>query len=369
MRTALMNTTALALFGAMSLPVSAAEWNVRVGGYMEQYVAFASSDADFSGEYDGIDTKQDVEIHFLPSITLDNGIKIGANVQLEGNTSSDQIDESYMFINGSFGEVLLGSTNSAGNKMTVVAPDVTFLEVNSGSLTMFIPFSGSAGGVSVGDDFFRGTLGTTFLENVANNDAQRITYFTPRFSGFQVGASYARDGRQDSSGPVDRDSELSDIFDVGANYVQSFGDMDVALSGRWGIANDNSGADPQVWSVGANIGFSGFTIGGSYGEQNGSSSQRLNGEAWDAGVSYETGPWGFSFTYMHGKNQDNENGPNDDEVLQQFLVGVAYKLAKGVVINGYGAYVDFDEDVSDGGGGNGDDVDGFVIGTAIKISF
>ena len=38
------------------------------------------------------------------------------------------------------------------------------------------------GGVSVGDDFFRGTLGTTFLENDLNNDVQRFTYFTPRFS-------------------------------------------------------------------------------------------------------------------------------------------------------------------------------------------
>lgn len=49
-----------------------------------------------------------------------------------------------------------------------------------------------------------------------------------------------------------------------------------------------------------------------------------------------------------------------------------YALAKGVALNGYGAYVDFDEEVGDAGGPNettGDDVSAWVVGTGIKISF
>ncbi len=103
-----------------------------------------------SDDYDGIDSKQDSEIHFLPSITLDNGLKIGANVQLEGFQGGDQIDESFLFIDGSFGRVLLGSENSAGYLMHYGAPDVTFLNVNSGSLTAFVPFSGSVVGQRIG---------------------------------------------------------------------------------------------------------------------------------------------------------------------------------------------------------------------------
>lgn len=312
--------------GVMALPAGAQEWDVRVGGYMEQFIGYASSDADFAGSYDGIDSKQDSEIHFLPSVTLDNGLKIGADIQIEGNTGSDQIDESYMFIKGSFGEVLLGSENSAGFKMTVVAPDVTFLEVNSGSLTAFIPFSGSFGGVSVGNDFFRGTLGTTLLEVSRNNDAQRFTYFTPRFSGFQAGVSYARDGRQDDNTQVDTDQELHDIFDVGANYTNTFGDFSVAVSGRYGNGDDNVGSNSQVWAAGLNLGYAGFTIGGSYGEQTGAGI--MNGDIWDAGISYETGPWGFSFTYQNGENVDDENfglvGNGGDEELQQYLLGINY---------------------------------------------
>ncbi len=356
MKKVLLGTSALALAGAFASPAASAEWNMRVGGYMEQHIAFATSDANFAGEFDGIDSKQDAEIHFVPSITLDNGIQFGANVQLEALTNSDQIDEAYMFIKGSFGEVLLGSENSAGYKMTYGAPDVTFMNVNSGSLTSFIPFSGGG----AGSDIFRGVLGSTYLENARNNDAQRFTYFTPRFSGFQVGVSYARDGNQDSNGQVDTDSELHDLFDVGANYVQSFGDFNIALSGRYGWADMPGTSDnPTVWSVGLNLGMAGFTIGGSYGEQDDAGA--MDGEVFDLGVSYKTGPWGVSATYIRGESVDND-GPGDEE-LEQFIAGVTYAVAKGVKVQAFGAWVDFEED------DNTNNVDGFVLGTGVKISF
>ncbi|MEO0957709.1 MAG: porin [Pseudomonadota bacterium] len=381
MKKVLLSTSAIAIVGAYAGAAGAAEWNVRVSGYMEQFIAYASSDVDnISGEeFDGVDSKQDAEIRFLPSITLDNGIKIGADVQLEANTTGDTIDESFMFIDGSFGRVQLGSENSAGYTMTIAAPDVTFLNVNSGSTTAFVPFSGTtgnatSGSVQVGDNIFRGTLGTTFLENLANNDAQRFTYFTPRLAGVQVGFSYARDPLQDDNSQVDTNGEIDNFFDVGANYVNSFGGIDVAVSGRWGIAFDPNGSDPQVYSFGANLGFSGVTVGGSFAEQN--NSGNLDGQSFDVGISYETGPWGVSFTYFNGENVDNENPTNpfgNDEELDQYLVGVNYKLAKGVDLSAFGAYIDFEEDNGDAAGNvgvaSGDDVDGFIIGTGIKISF
>ncbi|MBY8976400.1 porin [Rhodobacteraceae bacterium NNCM2] len=383
MKKVLLGTSAIALASAFTTQANAADWDVVVGGYMEQFVAYAGSDTDNTGDnnYNGVDSKQDTEIHFKPSITLDNGIKIGADVQLEANTAGDQIDESWLYVRGSFGEVNLGSENSAGYKMTYAAPDVTFLNVNSGSTTAFIPFSGTTNGTAatrfVGNDVFRGTLGTTYLENGRNNDAQRITYYTPRFAGFQLGASYSRDGRQDDNSQVNiENTALSNIVDFGANYVNSFGDFDVAISGRWGSAfgSGTTGQNnPTVFGGGANFGYAGFTIGGSWAEQNNSIGSLQDGNAWDAGISYETGPWGFSFTYFKGENVDNEsvfngNAFGNDETLAQYLLGVNYKLAKGVSLGAYGAYVDFEEETGDAGG-SGDDVDGFIIGTGIKITF
>ena len=412
MKKALLGTSAIALATAFAGSASAAEFEVRVGGYFESYVAYADSDVDgLDTDLNGVDSKRDNEIHFKPQITLDNGIKIGADVQLEGSSGTpDTIDEAFVFIRGSFGEVLLGSENSAGYKMTFAAPDVTFVNVNSGSLTAFVPFSGSVSGtdaagddatVSVGGDVFRGTLGSTFIENGRNNDAERFTYFTPRFAGVQLGVSYARDGNQDSNAQLNIDGEaLANIVDFGANYVNSFGDIDVAISGRYGVAFGDAEDDPTIYAGGINVGYAGFTIGGSFAEQNNAGTD--DGQAYDAGISYETGPWGFSFTYFHGENVDDEVGDvsnqaaidlaeslddagvagivvpdeeisnsgqfGNDEEIDMFLVGASYKLAKGVDLNAFGAYVDFEEDTGDAGG-SGDDVDGFVIGTGIRLRF
>ncbi|MEL7174765.1 MAG: porin, partial [Pseudomonadota bacterium] len=132
--------------------------------------------------------------------------------------------------------------------------------------------------------------------------------------------------------------------------------------------------NPQIYSAGANVGFAGVTIGGSFAEQNNGGTD--DGQSYDAGISYETGPWGVSFTYFKGENVDDENPTNpfgNDEELAQYLVGVNYKLAKGVSLGAFGAYVDFEEDNGDAAGNvgssGGDDVDGFIIGTGIKISF
>ncbi|HUG62650.1 MAG TPA: porin, partial [Methylomirabilota bacterium] len=381
MKKVLLGTSAVALAGAFATSsANAVEWNVVFGGYMEQFAAYADSDVDgISGDFSGIDNKSESEIHFRPSITLDNGIKFGAHIELEGNAGGapglgtpDVIDESYLFIDGAFGRFLAGSENSAGYLMTYSAPSVTFItnSVNSGGLPNFVPFGGTVTGTNaagatttlgVGNDLFRGTLYSTFIENKGNNDANRFTYFTPRFAGFQLGASYARDANQDTFAQLNLDllpqSAIHDIFDVGANYVNSFGAIDVAVSGRWGIASDGRarvagtdiGKNPQVWGAGLNLGFGGFTVGGSFAEQN--NADVSDGQSWDAGVAYETGPWGFSFTYLRGENVDNENAAlGADETLDAFTLAGRYTLAKGVAATVFGSYVNFDEDIGDGGG-------------------
>ena len=369
MKKLLLGTSAIALAGAFASTANGAEWDVRVGGYHNQIIGYGTSDlaAGNTADVDGVDVKQNGEIFFLPSITLDNGIKFGANVQLESAGGGDTIDESYMDIKGSFGQILLGSENSAGYKMTYSAPSVGIFAFNSPSTSAFVPWTGGA------SDVFRNTLGSTFIEVSGNNDADRISYFTPRFAGFQVGVSYARDGSQDNNTQQDisdASGNLHDIFDIGANYVNDFGGVNVAVSARWGIGTQENGAgvastNPTALAFGANVGFGGFTIGGSWAEMNDDGNG--DGTGYDVGVSYETGPWGFSATWFHGENVDNNNATNavgNDEEQDTYGLGIQYKLAKGVTLNGFAAYVDFDEEAS-----NVNDVSGFMIGTGVGLSF
>lgn len=360
MKKVLMGTSAIALASAFATAANSAEWNVKVGGYHNQMVAFGSTDIQGStADFDGVDVKQNAEIFFLPSITLDNGLKFGANVQLEsaGATgTADTIDESYLYVRGSFGEINLGSENSAGYKMHYAAPNVAIISLNSPSTNQYIAWGGQATGI------FRGTIGATYIENARNNDSDRITYYSPRFAGFQVGASYARDGNQDNNTQQDvsdAGGQLHDIFDIGANYVNDFGGVNVALSARWGVATQENGAgvastSPETLGFGANVGFGGFTIGGSWAEQN--DAGVLDGNAYDIGVKYGTGPWSVSATWFHGENTQGEQ--------DTYGVGVNYQLAKGVRLNGFGAYVDYQAEP-----GTTSDADGFVIGTGIGLSF
>lgn len=376
-------TTVIGLLVAASTTVNvdnatAAEFDVAIEGEYLSYFGFASSDVatDPNTDFDGVDFKNEGKIAFKPKIVLENGIEIGAEVALEAVSDGDQIDESFIYIESSLGRLELGSRVSAGYTMYYSAPDVTLIGTNDGLTGDFIPFDETAGSVFVGNDTGLGTLNSTFIENGGNDNAQRITYFTPRIAGFQLGASYARDSNEDSNAQVDLNGDpLNNIFDVGVNFVEALGPVDVAVAGRWGIASSNTGTgNPQIWGGGLNVGYAGFTVGGSFSEQNNTATS--DGQSFDVGVSYETGPWGLSFTYLRGTNADDEqaNGAlavpvGSDEELQQFVGGVSYALAQGVTLGAYGAYVDFDEDVSDDGTQTGDDVDGFILGGGILIEF
>ncbi len=378
MKNTLLCTTALALAGFTSMANAADNAvKVKVGGFYNAILSFSSVDSPAGTDFDGVDTFTNAEIIFKPSITLDNGIKIGAEIQLEADSgeNDDQIDESFISITGNFGQILIGSENSAGYKLTKAAPDVSLIFANSSSLTAFVPFSGSVGpevaGVSTvntGDDFFRGTLGTTFLENGRNNDANRITYFTPNFSGFKAGISYARD-EGEGNGPVDNDvTEITDIVDIGASYDGSFNGIDIGLSARYGIASGLTD-DPEVWGGGINLGWNGFTIGGSYAEQDGTISD--DGRSYDVGIGYSNGPWGYSLTYFNGENIDDENlATNSREQLDIIIAAATYTVNKNLKVSAFIADTDFTEDLNDSGVADGaEDVSGTVIGVGAKFSF
>jgi len=386
MKKTLLTTTAVALTGfagaASAMEVgTAGAVTLNIGGYFTTNIAIASVDAAAGTDYDGMDILTNSEIHFKPSITLDNGITFGADIELEGNTSGDQIDEQYVYAKGSFGKIIVGSENSVGYKMSLGAPDVSLIGVNSGSLTAFVPFSSS----SAGADIFRGTLGSTYLENDRNNDAQRISYFSPSFGGFAVGISYARDASE-GNGAVNNNSTTTDFVDVAASYGGSMGGMDLGLYAHYGTASAApGGTDPEVWGGGINLGFGGFTFGTSYGEQDGTTDN--DGNSFDVGVKYANGPWSYSLTYFEGTNADDEavngsaqssvlnaNGtitttaavpgiPGAKETLKQVIAAATYKVNGNFKVSAFIADVDFDEDIGT------DTVEGTVVGFGAKFSF
>ena len=382
MKKGLLAGTALVAIATMLPGPANAQVELGLSGYMYQWFGYAKNDDDLGVEgqepvrndFSGTNTASDTEIHFVGETTLDNGLMFGVNVQLEGNTESDQIDESYLYVEGTFGRVELGSENSASFKMQYAAPDVG-IELNSGDQDLWISFDGVGGDAG----YDRSGFNSTFVEVDRNNDARRLTYYSPRFFGFQVGASYAPNTNQDDNGPVDRDAdEVTDIFNIGANYVETFGGFEVAVAGGWGRGKGNGGIDddPTAWSLGTNIGFAGFTVGGSYAQTKDNTGDEGDTTGWDIGVSYETGPWAVSLAFLRGKRDGQGTGPNGDGLdangnvlaqkaeLNTLHLSSSYALGPGVKMAGTiggGSLKD------EGGAGKDNDYWYAVVGPRLKF--
>ena len=159
--------------------------------------------------------KQDVEVHFDGSTTLDNGLTVGVHVELEGQTSDDQIDQVYAYFSGGWGQVFFGDTSEALAQMCYLSPD----GANGifGSDSPWFNFSNAAVGGG-----YAGTNGTCFG---LDDNSTKIVYFSPTFGGFSFAASFAPDGTEDTRNTVsgagtrfnNNPGQFSEIVSVAAN--------------------------------------------------------------------------------------------------------------------------------------------------------
>jgi predicted porin len=374
MKKILLGTSAIVAAGLLAAPASAAEKiKLGLGGYYQS--AFVLIDEDVENTRTD-NMKQEGEIHFLGETTLDNGIKVGVNVQLEAYTTSDQVDEHYVYFEGGFGRVVLGAENSAPYLMHYSAPSaVVGHGVDSPNF-----FHASRPTVMAGSNIVsQNALGSnaTFLN--ATSDANKLTYFTPRFSGFQLGLSYTpslQGGRGGSSGAYGNLSENNvgaqeQIVEVGLNYVNTFGAVNFAASAGYTggslEANNAAGAydDLEAWSLGANLGYAGFTFGGAYMTSNQGRQLEDDLEQWNVGLTYGFGPYKVGVAYAYG-SQSNVIGTTtgtDKDELQMVEVGGTYALGPGVNLMAGYYYIDFDSDIA----ANRNEANAFMIGTALSF--
>ena len=297
MKKILLGSTAIvAAAAAFAAPASAAE-NIKLGlgGYYQS--AFVLIDEDVADtRTDSI--KQEGEIYFLGETTLDNGVTVGVNVQLEAYTTAsasgpgDQIDEHFVYFEGGFGRVQLGAADSAAYLMHYSAP--TAIAGHGVDSPNFFHASQPGTNVLASNYTFLNTTG----------DANKLTYFTPRFSGFQLGLSYTPSlaggtgGSSNSYGnlpnnnggvdPADP-SRQEKIVEIGANYVNSFGGVDVAIAVGYLTGQqeaDRAGSDDQeAFTVGAQLGYAGFSFGGGYQKNNMGLQLDEDMEQWNVGLT------------------------------------------------------------------------------------
>jgi hypothetical protein len=345
----LYGTTALATAGMISgvavNAVAAERIDIGVHGYFQQWMVGAKQHYDnnaLSGAQRStnlVTEKHNSEICFVGEATLDNGITFGVNVQLEANTSGDQIDESYLFVQSdSLGQLILGDLDNAASLLHVTAPDGG-VSLDSGDVINNEFY------VNPGLTLFDRATGTTFLQ-FGDDDSGKINYVSPRFSGVQLGVSFIPQFQAggDNNGSLKLNNgngnNINNGFAGGINYTEDFNGFGVQLSA--GYLFGDTGADSvtggndnlNAYDFGAQFNYAGFSFGGAYNRGAGDDgfNTRFNSRSWIVGANYETGPYTVGVNYMKGEENPTSNSGKGH--LDQAVLSGTYQLGPGVRLVG-----------------------------------
>lgn len=308
---------------------------------------FVDDSADTTDFYIGVDES---ELQLNVSGTADNGLNYGFKIEINANTDDGTVaDEARLQLSGGWGTLQLGDEDGAEDIM------------NYGGESLL----GAAGAWDGDGDDVAVSIATVMFPTMAGDtsDATKVSYFSPRFSGFQVGASYAPtlDNGNISTGG---DSLWQNAIGLGANYDNSFGDVRVRASAVYAAASwegenpANEVEDASAWSVGGIVGFGPVSVGANYTDNGDSGADAGSGDDssyWNVAASFETGPIYLSASYIA---RTFETGGPDWEPAA-FGLTADYSVAPGLSV--YAEYTGYDSD--------GDDTDANVFIAGANVSF
>ena len=317
MRTHLMAGTALVAAtmlagGALAAEKKMMKPSISVNGYYEAVVggvldeSIETNGMDTAPDTTALDQRNDGEIHFNGRATTDNGMKVHVRAELEiqsdhqpGSADTDFIDEYFLSVSGSFGQIILGGTGGAGVKMLTGLSGSWATGVGE-TLNFDNAWTPSAAGNHYGLQHSRLDTG----------DADKVTYLSPKFGGFQVGATYSPNRvNNDRGGRYDTSTGPHDGFEAAASWGGKFGDMGFAIgAGMTNYQGAEGATDAALsdWLVAARIDFGGgFRIAAAHKVvQN--DDEAMDSQLTDVGVRFVQGANSFSLVGSHGEMDNSD---------------------------------------------------------------
>lgn len=369
MKKILLGTTGLVGAALLATAASAETPKVTLGGFSDFQAGY--TDNDIGGEETDIGFRNDNEISVRVDGKTDAGLGYGAVIDLEADITADNDNEgtnaarTFTYLEGGWGRVELGGNKSASSTMRV---DASTLAVATGGINgdwnNFVNPTGTttiAAGNYVTSSELEGEHGlVTSIGDESTYNASKLTYYSPRWSGFQVGASYTPDISARGQAAVRTGAIASNVWDLGLGYETQFDDATkLALSGTYSVGDGAAGGnDLEGWNLGALLGIWGFNFAGSYGEWSDVAQGAAGDEAnyWTAGVGYDMGAIGLSATYLDS-TYETAGGDNDFENL---VLGADYKLAPGLTPYAEISLYEFD-------GATANDGTSVIVGTQLAF--
>lgn len=385
---------------------------LSIGGYAIENVGYAHNNTGL--QLNDVDVQDDVNVNFIGSAKLDNGITVGVEVDTFGSQRQDtravnsdcgkkgitgtgadcggngNVKRSFVTVGTAYGTAIVGEREDVGYIVHNSAPDVGSIGLQDGTWFQWV----------VSPKYHRAYTAT----NASRYDdrTQKFTYVSPSLYGLAAAFTYAPSISSSLAGhtsvPTASDNAVwapagyvnganfgGDLYVYGLAYANTFGDVSVKADAGFGQANI---ANLRVYQGGLNVGYAGFTLGGSIFNRHVSDDATVNGfggsvaqglayagQSWDLGLSYKIGAYAVSLGYFHDTTKDGLEAVNGAtnayggaaDSTQVWSLGGAYTAGPGVTFRSGLEYISYKD-----GNGLGDPThknQGVAFVNGVKIDF
>lgn len=392
MKKLLLAGTAIAGVAMLSQPAHA-DLKLDLQGYFRGYAVYTDNNTPSTvagapnNKLSKFSFMRDNEVHFTGQTTLDNGLTVGVHNEIKlgseavsssaaagtfGGQKHDLFnlpgddptltDETYAYFQGEWGRVNLGTEDGAAYLLQVAAPSA---DSNIDGLRVYIQGFDTA-------TWTGGLAGTSPLnvplgyDNADFRQSERFTYLTPKWNGFQAGASYAAvPGMQNPFGgtfgqPINglgtvaanTPGTFRDLWEVAARWDGEFSGFGISAGGGFSgaekadtvTAGQLGSKNLETWDGGLNFTWQQFSLGGAYRWSNtGTASDAANSSPsariWDVGLGWDNGPWHAGASYFDDKLDGNAYGlaapaAGHELTLRRETVGGGYTFGPGMTFRG-----------------------------------
>jgi len=321
----LLASTMLVSVAALVSAGSANAASLKLGGYIEFWAGYGNNESSV-GNVNDFDIKQDSEIYFSISKKLNNGIKVGAKLEMEagvGNHNDTTLfDESYGWMQTKYGKFSIGNNDVASSYVggvSVVGP----IGITKSDAADWLPGA-------------QGELNNTDAD-LGAGDAQNITYFTPKIAGLQGIFSYvpdSSDGGHNTAYDNQETTGFHNHFSGALKYSAKMGGTSVSLGAGYSTVENtdtaNAASESNGFGLTGKVGFGGLLLSATYAKENNATD---TDSYWAIAGRYKMGKNTFSIGYTEAEEDERtawgngDRGQNDSELI---TVGVSTNLGAGV---------------------------------------
>jgi hypothetical protein len=349
MKKVLLGTTALLGAGMVAGTAQASDGiKLDVGGFFQTVYGgvFDAKDKGHFGNHHNVDRfLHNAEVYFRGETTLDNGLTVGARIELEGENSGDQIDKSWVYWSGGFGKVQIGSQDKTIGAYCLLPP---------GATANFSAFSPASWGSN-------DPIGSNSACADTETNSQGIVYITPNFSGFQLRVAYTPSGNAEDytqngvnghgtpTTPNGTPHHMAGFYAT-YNYAgDGWGvDWGGGISHQFAFNHDVGGNDGKstFYQSGLNFSIGNFGI-GAVGEYFAEGGHDNNFYVIGGGLSYGVDAWTVGLQGSHGFYNGEGFGatanPGGSRKLNQIIATGSYAMGPGVTLDAELGYTWFND--------------------------